>query len=172
VSKTTCGLHPLLDNADALAIVNDMLAAQSEAEWNACLARLVTFLFIAATPQRTGERDQARTDHLTYKMIQLHALIERGPRLPANRRPHSLQAREDARNLHIQHAPSLAHAIAELEWQERPPAHVDTLAKMEAWRRAQQDRLRKRIERAEKAGGFRLPRRAKRGANPNWDSNE
>ena len=39
--KTTVDLHPLLDNPDALDIVNDMMAAQSESEWNFCLARLI-----------------------------------------------------------------------------------------------------------------------------------
>ena len=190
----TVDLHPLLDNVDALAIVNDMLAAQSESEWNSCLARLVTFLFVAATPRREGAVDQAREALLTYKMIQLRAIIERGRKITPNRHAHRLQAREDARNLHIRGAPTFARALDELMGAERTPDELlpkttivpkttftgqeidgptdKERAALEAWRTTRRDVLRKRIERAEKAGGFRLPRRAKRTAGSTRDSNE
>jgi hypothetical protein len=157
--ETTVDLHPLLDNPDALGIVNDMLAAQSESEWNLCLARLVTFLFVASTPRREGEVDPAREAHLTYKLLQLRALIERGRQITRNRHPHRLQARTDARNLELRAARTMEQALTVFEVQEPlPPGATDDE------RRKQKDNFRDRLERAEAVGGFRVPRRAKRKA--------
>ena len=157
--KTTVDLHPLLDNPDALDIVNDMLAAQSESEWNFCLARLVTFLFVAATPRQEGEVDPTREAHLTYKLLQLRALIERGRQPTRNRPPHRLQARIDARNFDLRAARTMEQALIVFEVQDpfRPGASADE-------RRKQKDNFRDRLERAETIGGFRVPRRAKRKA--------
>jgi hypothetical protein len=160
--------HPLADNPDAWEIVRDIEAAQSPDEWYSCVSRLVGFLFIASTPSASNS---GTPDRRLYLQMALRTLIARGPQPPNNRRPHALQARQDARNLRIRHAPSLAHAIDELAAWETPPFHR-TLADREEWQRKRRDALRKRIERAEKAGGFRLPRRAKRVPVPAWDRND
>jgi len=154
-------LHPLTDIPEAQEIINDLLASQSDQEWNACLARLVTFLFIASTPNHS-EVNQAREAHLTYKMLQLSAIIKRGRQTTPNRHAYTMQARIDARNLDLRAAKTMEQALMVFEAEERPGEGVLT----DSERRHQMGSFRDRLARAEKVGGFRVPRRAKRKAAP------
>jgi len=164
---TPTDLHPLFADPDALAIVNDLLASQSDQEWNACLARIVTFLFIASTPKHS-EVDQAREDHLTYKMLQLSAIIERGRQTTPNRHAYNMQARIDARNLDLRAAAPMGmeQALMVFEVLAGPQLLTDEA------RRLQRDTFRDRLERAEKAGGFRVTRRARRKLVPTQEWND
>jgi len=148
-------LHPLTDIPEAQEIINDLLASQSDQEWNACLARLVTFLFIASTPNHS-EVNQAREAHLTYKMVQLRAIIERGVQKSTGRPRHLLQARMDARNIDLRAAKNMEQALIVLEGMAGRQFLTDEATRL------QRDTFRDRLERAEKAGGFRVPRRARR----------
>lgn len=112
------------------------------------LARLVTFLFIASTPKHR-EVNQAREAHLTYKMLQLRAIIERGRQTTPNRHAYTMQARIDARNLDLRAAKTMEQALMVFEAEERPGEGFLT----DSERRHQMGSFRDRLARAEKVGG-------------------
>lgn len=156
VHRLETGAPELVANDGAGPILADIGAAAKPGEWNAAVARLVTWALhrLAKAEGRNEPPFRVAVGHLSFFLA--------GGFVPPIGRPASvIDARHDAMILQAEGARTMPQAVAALaKWDSggedgSAPAAIDT---------KQYDRLRKRAARAAEAAGIELaPGRAFRG---------
>lgn len=142
------GAHPLFTAPGALALLTHLDAANAPAEWNAAVARLARFLLLQAVAP-VHDDAAGRVWVNTFERLIRDGYRPHG----RGRARQGLQARRDALILRTAQL-SFTQSVELLAEQDRAAAryfHRPVAA-------LTQSAMRKRIERAERAGGFRLPR--------------
>jgi hypothetical protein len=143
--------HILRRDPNGRAILDDLHAAGTQDEWNRELARLVSWLAALATPEGLTQHGDI------VFAVRLAAFLERGFKPKPNRPSGKLRARKDAAALL-----GIGAGAANLR---------DAVSFLQMCARADGEKLtdaaaRKRVEAAEREGGFRLPREPRFGKNP------